>query len=392
MRYISEIQDLKGKKVFLRCDLNVPFFEGKISDFSRIEASLKTINFLLEKGAAIIICSHLGRPKGEVKEELRLKKVQKALEERIGKKVNYLQETISPKVLDFTSNMNGGEILLLENIRFEKGEKKGEEELTETLSKLADIYVNDAFGAAHRKHVSTYYLAEKLPSYAGLLIEKEIKALSPLLKGDFRKPLTLIFGGAKIDTKIGVIKQYLGKADHFIIGGGLANTFLKAQGYEIGKSLKEDDQLETALEILNKAKDLGTEIHLPTDVITGVEISNEATEKIKELNQITESEMILDMGPKTTEKFTKVIKNSQTVIWNGPVGLYEFEQFSQGSFALAKAIAESTVESYVGGGDSADCIKKSGVNTERFTHISTGGGATIEYLSGKTLPALEVLS
>lgn len=390
IRNIKDIQDLKGKKVLLRVDFNVPLKEdGTVQDDSRIRASLETINYLRENGAKIIIISHLGRPKGEIDETLRLDKVAEKLSELIMAGVKKLDQSIGEGIKNEIDKMENGSIVILENIRFHKEEKECEENFVKELSSLGDIFVNDAFGAAHRKHASTYGLALKLPSYAGFLMEKEVKALSPLLGNEIKKPLTMIFGGAKIDTKIGVIENFLEKADYIILGGGLANTFLAAQGKEVGASLYEEDKAELAQEIAAKCSE--GKLILPSDLVLSKEISETAQSEITNTDHVINEMKILDMGPESSKRAAEIIAKSGTVIWNGPVGLYELTPFQNGSKTIAEAIANSNCQSIVGGGDTADCIKRFGIAEEKFTHVSTGGGACIEFLSGKSLPGVEAL-
>ena len=389
IKTISDIESFENKVVLLRVDYNVPLNENlEIQDDSRIQGSLETIKELRAKKAKIVLISHLGRPKDEVVENLRLTPVAKHLSSLLGMEVVKFDDIISSEIKDHIAKMNSGEICMLENIRFNPGEKKCEENFTKELASLGDIFVSDAFGTAHRKHSSTYGLSSFLPAYAGKLIQKEIEALSPATEGKIESPVTMIFGGAKIDTKIGVINFFKEKADYFIIGGGLANTFLKAQGHEVGSSLYEEEKIELAKEIL---KEMGDKLILPLDVVVSTEISTTAEAKTVKVSEVSSDEKILDMGPQTIKKFTEVIEKSKTIIWNGPLGLYEFPQFAAGSYSAAKAIANHQCNSIVGGGDTSDCIKKSGVDPHKFTHISTGGGACIEFLSGETLPGIEVL-
>jgi len=388
---IEELKEIQGKKVLLRVDFNVPIKKnGEIQDDSRIDESLPTIQFLHEKGAKIIIISHLGRPNGEFKPELVLTNVAAHLEKISGIKVSKTESVLGNNVKETINQMQDGEIVMLENIRFRPEEEACEENFTKELAALGDIFVQDAFGTAHRKHASTWGLANYLPSYAGKLLEKEIKALSPLINQKPAKPLTMIFGGAKIDTKIGLIENFIKKADYFLIGGGLANTFLAAEGKNVGTSLCEKEKIELAKEIIAKVPK-GT-LLLPSDVVVAEEINENAKAQIVKVDQVTENMKILDIGPATTAKYSEIIAQSATVIWNGPLGLYELHQFENGSKMIAHAIAESGSNSIVGGGDTADCIKRFGIDEAKFSHISTGGGACIEFLSGKKLPGIEVLA
>lgn len=387
IKKIQDIQNLEGKKILLRVDFNVPLTQdGKVQDDSRIKGALPTIKHLKEKGAKIILISHLGRPKGIVKEALRLNEVAKCLESLLNAEVKKSDTVIGKDVEDLISTMNNGEIAMLENIRFHKEESECEPEFVKELAKLGDIFVNDAFATAHRHHCSTCGLAEHLEAFAGLLMQKEIEHLSPILNSTPKAPLTMIFGGAKIDTKIGVIKNFLSKADYFLMGGGLANTFIHAKGLNIGESLCEKDKTDLAQSLMQQG-----EFIIPTDVVVAEEISETAATQTLNAEDVEGSMKILDIGPQTAEKFSEIIEKSGTVIWNGPVGLSEFTPFADGSKKVAEAVAESKAVSIVGGGDTADCIKRFKVPQEKFTHISTGGGAAIEFLAGTELPGIKCL-
>ncbi len=388
---LSEVTDLRGKKVLLRVDFNVPTDKsGEIQDDTRMQESLDTIRHLQEKGAKIIILSHLGRPDGAVKEELRLNKVGEHLAKLLSKPVKKLNECIGEEVKAAISEMSEGEIILLENIRFHKEEEECEENFTKELASLGEIFVNDAFGTAHRKHASTAGLADYLPAYAGLLMEREITALSPLVEGKIEKPLTMIFGGAKIDTKIGIIKHFLDKADYFLMGGALANTFLHAAGFNVGKSLYEADKTDFAKEIMSKCPK--ENFLLPEDVVTANEISETAQADHLKIENTDNESKILDIGKVTAEKFCEAIAKSKTIIWNGPLGLCEFKPFQKGTKIVGEFIAaQKHLTSIVGGGDTADALKRLDINENAFTHVSTGGGACIEFLSGEKLPGIEVL-
>lgn len=390
---LSEITDLKGKRVLLRVDFNVPTDKsGEIQDDTRMKESLDTIKYLQEKGAKIIILSHLGRPDGEIKEELRLNKVGEHLAKLLNKPVKKLDECIGEEVKKATETMKEGEIIILENIRFHKEEEQCEPNFTKELAQLGEIFVNDAFGTAHRKHASTAGLADHLPAFAGLLMEREISALSPLVEGKIEKPLTMIFGGAKIDTKIGIIKHFLDKADYFLMGGALANTFLHAAGYNIGKSLYEADKTDLAREIMMECEKDEEKFLLPHDVVVANKISDTAQSANLPIEDVEEDAKILDIGKWTAEKYCNIIAKSKTVIWNGPLGLYEFKPFKEGTRIVAEFIAtKKDLISIAGGGDTADAIKRLGINENAFTHVSTGGGACIEFLSGEKLPGIEVL-
>lgn len=389
LRTLSDIAELEGKKVLVRVDFNVPINkQGEVQDDTRIRAAIPTIEYLRKKGAKIILISHLGRPTaGELEEHLRLNHVAHKLSEILDMPVKKMDTVLGESVKNCISEMKNGELVMLENIRSHSEEKKCEDWFVEELAELGDIFVSDAFGTAHRHHASTCGLAEKLPAYAGLLIEKEIAALSPLLK-ECEKPLTMIFGGAKIDTKIGVIKNFIDKADHFLIGGGIANTFLYAQGHNVGASLCEEDKKETALEILEKG---GEKVVLPSDVVVSTEISDTAEAQTVSAKEVYGEMKILDIGANAAKEFCEIIKKSKTVIWNGPVGLYEFPQFKKGTETIAKCLSELDCTAILGGGDTADSVKRFGIAKEQFTHISTGGGAAIEFLEGKVLPGIKCL-
>ena len=359
--------DLKNKRVLVRADLNVPMKDGVIQDDTRLRAVLPTLEYLLEQGCDITVMSHLGRPGGKVVEELRVKPVSEAL-----------------------NDLLGTEVKMLENTRFNPGEKENSVEFAKELASHGDVFVNDAFGTIHRAHASTVGVAEFLPSYAGLLVEKEVEVLSGILENP-KKPVCLVMGGAKIDTKIGLLQKFLDIADYFLIGGALANTFLAAEGYQVGKSLYEEDKLELAREFLMAAEVKGKLVYLPTGVIVADEISEDAESLNVKVEGVTRGVMILDIAKVATETFVKSISEAGTIIWNGPMGLYEYPQFADGTKRVAEAIAESDATSVVGGGDSIDAINKFGVDKGKFTHISTGGGAMLEFLEGKDLPGLKVL-
>lgn len=382
--------EVKGKRVFVRVDFNVPMEDGKITDDTRIRAALPTISYLVEKGAKVILASHLGRPKGEVKEELRLTAVGERLSELMGKPVTKLDESIGETVEQAVGNMNDGDIVLLENVRFHKGEEKNDPALAESFAKLADVYVNDAFGAAHRAHATTAGIAEFLPAVSGLLMEKEIDVLGKALSNPER-PFTAIIGGAKVKDKIGVIENLLEKVDHLIIGGGLSYTFSKAQGYDIGKSLLEEDKIELAKTFIEKAAEKGVQLHMPVDAVVANEFSKDAETKVVDIDQIPSDWMGLDIGPKTAAEYADVIKNSKLVIWNGPMGVFEMDPFANGTKAVAKAVAETKGYTIIGGGDSAAAVEKFNV-ADKMDHISTGGGASLEFMEGKELPGVVALN
>jgi phosphoglycerate kinase len=383
--------ELKGKRVFCRVDFNVPMQDGKISDDTRIKAALPTISYLTEQGAKVILASHLGRPKGQVVEELRLAPVAERLSELSGKDVQKAEEAYGETVQSIIDNMQNGEILLLENVRFYPGEEKNDQELAKSFATLADVYVNDAFGAAHRAHASTEGIAHHLPAVAGLLMEKELSVLGKALSNPER-PFTAIIGGAKVKDKIGVIENLLEKVDHLIIGGGLGYTFIKAQGHEIGNSLLEEDKIELAKSFIESAKEKGVKLHLPIDAVVTAEFSPDAETDNVDIDAIPNDKMALDIGPKTSELFADVIKSSKLVIWNGPMGVFEFDKFANGTKTVAQALAEANdTYSIVGGGDSAAAAEKFGL-AEKMSHISTGGGASLEFMEGKELPGVVALN
>ncbi|MFJ7639420.1 phosphoglycerate kinase [Peribacillus sp. NPDC097225] len=383
--------ELKGKRVFCRVDFNVPMQDGKISDDTRIKAALPTITYLIEQGAKVILASHLGRPKGQVVEELRLAPVAERLSQLIGKDVQRADEAYGEAVQSIIEGLKDGELLLLENVRFYPGEEKNDPELAKEFAKLADVYVNDAFGAAHRAHASTEGIAHHLPAVAGLLMEKELSVLGKALSEPDR-PFTAIIGGAKVKDKIGVIENLLEKVDHLIIGGGLGYTFIKAQGHEVGTSLLEEDKIKLAKSFIESAKEKGVKMHLPIDAVVTAEFSPDAETEVVDIDSIPSDKMSLDIGPKTSELFADVIKGSKLVIWNGPMGVFEFDKFANGTRAVAEALADAKdTYSIVGGGDSAAAAEKFGL-AEKMSHISTGGGASLEFMEGKELPGVVALN
>lgn len=382
--------EVKGKRVFVRVDFNVPMEDGKITDDTRIRAALPTIKHLVDEGAKVILASHLGRPKGEVVEDMRLTAVGNRLAELLGKPVLKLDESVGETVKTAVHNMNDGDVVLLENVRFHKGEEKNDAELAKQFAELAEIYVNDAFGAAHRAHASTAGIAEYLPAVSGFLLQKELDVLGKALS-DPERPFTAIIGGAKVKDKIGVIDHLLDKVDNLIIGGGLAYTFVKAQGHEIGNSLVEEDKIELAKEFMQKAKDKGVNFLMPVDAVVASEFSKDADSKVVDIDAIPADWMGLDIGPKTVALYADTIKNSKLIIWNGPMGVFEMEKFADGTKGVAEAMAETAGYTIIGGGDSAAAVEKFHV-AYKMDHISTGGGASLEFMEGKELPGVVALN
>jgi len=377
--------DVKGKKVLVRVDFNVPIANGEVGDDSRMQAALPTIEYLLEHGAAVILCSHLGRPKG-VDPTFSMKPVAEHLRTMIDAPVAFAEDCIGGKAEAAAADLQPGQVLVLENTRFHDGEKKNDSEMAKQLAALADLYVNDAFGSAHRAHASTAGVADYLPAAAGFLLEKEIKYLGNAI-AEPERPFVTILGGAKVSDKIGVIENLLGKSDRILIGGGMANTFFKAQGFEMADSLVEEDVIETAKALLDKA---GDKLVFPVDVVIANAFDADAADRVMDVGDVPAGWRILDIGPRTVEVFGEIIADAGTVVWNGPMGVFEFDKFAKGTFAVAKAVAESSATSIIGGGDSISAINKSGL-AEKITHISTGGGASLEMLEGKVLPGLAAL-
>ena len=378
--------DVKGKKVLVRVDYNVPIKDGKVGDDTRIRAAQPTIDYLLQHGAAVILCSHLGRPKGGPDPKYSLKPVADYLSKQMGKPVAFADDCVGPTAEAAAKALKPGEVLLLENTRFHPEEEKNDMELARKMASLADIYVNDAFGSAHRAHSSTEGVAHFLPAVAGFLMEKEIRYLGQAI-ADPKRPFVAILGGAKVSDKIGVIRNLLGKADTILIGGGMANTFFKAQGLAVGDSLAEDEALDTAKELLKIG---GDKLRLPVDMVLGDKFDAEAQMKVMPVGPVPDGWRILDIGPETVAAYSKVIKAAGTVVWNGPMGVFEFPKFAKGTFDIAKAVADSNAVSIVGGGDSVAAIQESGL-ADKITHISTGGGASLEMLEGLVLPGLAAL-
>lgn len=378
--------DVAGKRVLVRVDYNVPIKDGKVGDDTRIRAAMPTLNYLLEHGAAVILCSHLGRPKGGPDPKYSLRPVAEHLASLIGKPVAFAEDCIGPLAEAAAQQLKPGDILLLENTRFHPEEEKNDLEMARKLASLADVYVNDAFGSAHRAHSSTEGVARFLPAVAGFLMEEEIRYLGQAI-ADPKRPFVAILGGAKISDKIGVIRNLLKKADTVLIGGGMANTFFKAQGYPVGDSLVEEEALETARELL---KEGGTRLRLPVDVVLGDKFDAEAQMKTQPMGPVPEGWRILDIGPETVAAYARVISGAGTVVWNGPMGVFEFPKFAAGTFGVAKAVAESKAISIIGGGDSVAAVTAAGL-ADKITHISTGGGASLEMLEGLVLPGLAAL-
>ena len=382
--------DVNGKKVLVRCDFNVPQDEnGNITDNRRIVAALDTIKYLIENNAKVILCSHLGRPKGEFKPEFSLKPVADELSKLLGKEVKLSKDVVGEDSVKLSNELKEGEVMLLENVRFEAGETENDEELSKKFASLAEVYVNDAFGTAHRAHSSTTGVASYLPAVSGFLIEKELKFLGSALENPER-PFVAILGGKKVSDKIGVINSLLEKVDTLLIGGAMAYTFFKAQGYGVGNSICEEDKLDLALELMQKAKDKGVKMLLPIDTIVGKEFDPNTENKNVDWTNIPDGWEGFDIGAKTIELYKEELKKAKTVIWNGPVGLFEFDIFANGTNEIAKTLAELDAVKIIGGGDSAAAVEKAGL-ASKFTHVSTGGGASLEFLEGKKLPGIEAL-
>jgi phosphoglycerate kinase len=379
--------DVKGQRVLVRVDYNVPIKEGKVDDDTRIRAAMPTLNYLLDNGAAVILCSHLGRPKGGPDPKYSLRPVADHLSQLLGKPVAFADDCIGAVAEEVAMKLKPGDVLLLENTRFHPGEEKNDQEMARQMASLADIYVNDAFGSAHRAHASTEGVARYLPAVAGFLMEKEIRYLGQAIANP-KRPFIAILGGAKISDKIGVIRNLLEKADYVLIGGGMANTFFKAQGFPIGDSLVEDEALETARELLQIG---AARLRLPVDVVIGNRFDAEAERKVMPMSPIPEGWRILDIGPETVVAFQKTLSGAGTIVWNGPMGVFEFPRFAEGTFGVAQAVAQSGAVSIIGGGESVSAIQKSGL-ADQITHISTGGGASLEMLEGLVLPGLAALN
>ena len=395
MKTIESLGDLRGKRVLVRSDFNVPLdAEKNITDDGRIQAALPTLKTLLEAGAKVIIVAHLGRPKGQVNPDFSLAPVAKRLAEVTGVKVTLAEDTVGESAKAAVAALADGEIVLLENVRFSAAETSKDDAerqaFAKELASLADVFVSDGFGVVHRKQASVYDVAQILPAAAGLLVGKEIESLSKAVNNPER-PYTVVLGGSKVSDKLGVIANLLGKADRLLIGGGMAFTFLAAQGYEVGTSLLEKDQIDTVKGYLTTAKDKGVELLVPVDVVVAPEFKADAPATVVDADSIPAEQMGLDIGPKTQALYAEAIATSKTVVWNGPMGVFEFPAFAAGTKAVAQAISDSEAFSVIGGGDSAAAVRTLGFDESTFSHISTGGGASLELLEGKTLPGISVL-
>ncbi len=379
--------DLKGKRVFMRVDFNVPMAEGKVTDDKRIKAALPTIKYVLEQGASVMLASHLGRPKGGPDSEFSLKAAAEVLAGHLGKPVAMAPDCIGPEVEAMTQALKPGDVLMLENTRFHKGEEKNDLDLARQMAALADVYVNDAFGSAHRAHASTEGIARFLPAVSGFLMEQELEYLGRAVANP-EHPYIAILGGAKISDKILVVETLAAKCDKLIIGGGMANTFLAAKGVNMQDSLVEAESLETAKALLAK---LGGKLVLPVDAVVADKFDAEANSQVVDVNAIPAGWRMLDVGPKTLDLYKQTLSGAKLVVWNGPVGVFEFPKFAEGTFGLAKLLAESGATTVIGGGDSASAVKKAGV-AKQMTHVSTGGGASLEFLEGKELPGVAALN
>lgn len=382
--------DVAGKKVFVRVDFNVPLENGAITDDTRIRETLPTIRYLIERGAKVILASHLGRPKGEVVEELRLTPAAARLSELLGKPVAKADDSIGAEVQAKVNALANGDVLLLENVRFHAGEEKNDPALAKAFAELADLYVNDAFGAAHRAHASTEGIAQHLPAVSGLLMEKELDVLGKALN-DPERPFTAIVGGSKVKDKIDVINKMIEIADNIIIGGGISYTFFKSQGHEIGLSLCDDSKLDTVKEFVAKAEKLGKKLYLPVDIVVSESFKEAVNMDVVGIDGIPANKEGVDIGPKTREIYAEVVKNSKLVVWNGPMGVFEVDAFANGTRAVAQACAETKAYTVIGGGDSAAAAEKFKL-ADKMDHISTGGGASLEFMEGKALPGVVALN
>ena len=378
--------DVKNKKILIRVDFNVPIMDGKVGDDTRIRAALPTLQYLLDRNASLVLCSHLGRPKGVVDPNFSLRPIANYLEDLLDRPITFVEDCIGPYAESATRNMKPGDVVVLENTRFHSGEKKNDPEMARQLASLAELYVNDAFGSAHRAHASTEGVAHFLPGVAGLLMEKEIKYLGEAISNP-RHPFVAILGGAKVSDKIGVIRNLLDIADNVLIGGGMANTFFKATGYPLGDSLVDDEALDIARDLV---KEGGTLLRLPVDVVIADRFDNDAEHNTMSMGPVPDGWRILDIGQETVSAFSKVLNDAGTIVWNGPMGVFEFPNFAKGTFGVAEAVADSEALSIIGGGDSVAAVNQSGLS-DKITHISTGGGAFLEMLEGKELPGIAAL-
>ncbi len=389
-RTIKDI-DVKGKRVFVRVDFNVPMDENQnITDDKRIRAAMPTIEYLVRQGARVILASHLGRPKDKPEDQYRMDPVAQRLADLLGQEVTKVDDCIGPEAEEAVASLEDGEVLLLENVRFHPGEKKNDPDFAKSLADLAEIYVNDAFGAAHRAHASTTGIANYLPAVAGFLLQKEIEVMGKALEAPER-PFVAILGGAKVADKIGVISNLLEKVDTLIIGGGMAYTFFKAQGYEIGGSLLDAESLLLARELMETAEKRGVKFLLPVDVVIAEAFAADAAHEVVDADKMRADWLGLDIGPRTVELFSQEIKAAKTVVWNGPMGVFEMPAFAVGTKAIAQVMAESSAVTIIGGGDSAAAVEQAGL-ADKMSHVSTGGGASLEFLEGKALPGVEALN